>query len=228
MTVCHNRGRLESCRAGAFSRLPGLDWWPQPTFLSLSGSGDNCQSLGYYTLHTPSQYLLLWRRCLSVNYCEQSECFPLPSAEQVRNIFHIVARHSSPAIPPHRTEMKHFLTELFSDVDTYRENLNSAGIKELIRDPGGNILSGDRPCVFIAPLISVGPSSLDSGGALCPPQSTLITWNLFAPPGLRGVDMFVLLLDHHHHLLPGSACFLNHTRPLLRILLALWYHRIPG
>ena len=57
------------------------------------------------------------------------------------------------------------------------------GIKELIRDPGGNILSGDRPCVFIAPLISVGPSSLDSGGALCPPQSTLITWNLFAPPG---------------------------------------------
>ena len=209
MTVCHNQGRLHSHTETVAPPLTSPGCWPQPTFLSLSGSGDNCQSLGYYTLHTPSlwlsdkyQYLLLWRRCLSGNYCEQSECFPLPSAEQVRNIFHIVARHSSPAIPPHRTEMKHFLTELFSDVDTYRENLNSAGIKELIRDPGGNILSGDRPCVFIAPLISVGPSSLDSGGALCPPQSTLITWNLFAPPGLRGVDMFVLLLDHHH-LLPA-------------------------
>ena len=72
---------------------------------------------------------------------------------------------------------------------------------------------------------------LINAGALCPPQSTLITWNLFAPPGLRGVDMFVLLLEHH--LLtccraggggrkdPGSACFLNNSRALLQILLAL-------
>ena len=112
-------------------------------------------------------YSLPW----PVNNCQQKSdlvtqsvlsfvlCLLSPAAEQFRNISHIVARHSCPAIPPSLTEMKHFLSRVILSC-LHTENLASAGIKELIRDPGGNILCGDRSCVFIAPRISVGSSSM--------------------------------------------------------------------